>query len=346
MTPSQRRPWNSAARIDATTIILMVDKSALQATLAARGVDLIPFPGAPPGRHPLCIDLWHVVAGRFESAGVDQHTWSETTGAATGSLAGGYVGAAAGSGLGAVRGAEVGARMTASFGPVAEWWGTTAGWLAGSLWGSARGATVGVAQSAALGGGLARAWSEAISRTLRTYDEAVVGVPNAVRTGGRAPGYMFVLGMCSNDLISIWGDRALGFGYRKCLVEISRQGFHRYEIRHGDATPPSLTAVLAPGPEGSWGPPDTRLEGYRALFARPVLGYLSDDTFAVSFLDRFFDEPELRWAPVSGRLSIADDFIEGVPGGEFDVAPLSPTHPWGAFQAKRVFTKVTDPERA
>jgi hypothetical protein len=149
--------------------------------------------------------------------------------------------------------------------------------------------------------------------------------------------------MCSNGIVSIWGDRALGFGYRKCRVEIARDGFHRYEIRRADRSP-SLSAALAPAPRDSWVPYDARLDDYAALFACPLLGCRGHEGAATTFLDRFVDRPEVRWAPVSGRLEIESDFIVGLPGGEYDVRPLSPERPWGAFQAASVLTKVTDPD--
>jgi hypothetical protein len=189
---------------------------------------------------------------------------------------------------------------------------------------------------------MARGLSEAMSRTLGTYKEVLVAVPNAVRSGGHGDPYMFVLGMYSNGPVSIWADRVQRCGYRKCPANISRHGFQRYEIRHGERSA-SLSAVFAPAREAEWAPADARLGVYRALFAQPLLGHLDDGTFAVTFLDRFLEAPEVRWAPVSGRLAIASDFIAGVPAGEFDVQELSAEHPWGAFQAASILVKVTPP---
>jgi hypothetical protein len=338
----ERKFWNSGARLDATTLVLMTEAANLQAMLGPVGVELTPFPGAPSGQHPVCIDLWQVEDGRLESAGVDQHAWSATTGAATAAASGGWLGAAAGAGLGAFGGAAAGGLMGTSFGPVGWALGTFGGWIAGSAWGGAAGAAVGAARGASLGAGVARGLSEAMSRTLGTYREALVAVPNAVRSNGQGDPHMLVLGMYSDGPVSIWGDRVQRCGYRKCLATISCDGFQRYEIRQGER-PASLSAVFASARAEAWGPADARLGTYRALFAQPLLGHLDDGTFAVTFLDRFPEAPEVCWAPVSGRLSIASDFIAGVPPGEFDLEELSAEHPWGAFQAASIPVKVTRP---
>jgi hypothetical protein len=156
---------------------------------------------------------------------------------------------------------------------------------------------------------------------------------------------MFVLGMLSNGPVSIWGDRTLRCGYRKGSATIVRHGFHRYEIRRGQEVS-ALSAQFSAIRQGAWAPVDARLDGYRPMLSQPLLGYVSHDAFAVTFLDRFLEAPDVRWAPVSGQLAVAGEFIEGVPGGQFGVHALSPEYPWGAFQTARLPVKVTFPHRA
>jgi hypothetical protein len=201
------------------------------------------------------------------------------------------------------------------------------------------GAVAGVAQETAAGAAVAQALSEAASRVIATYDEIVVGIPNVVRPKGLGP-HMYVLGMVSNGAVSIWGDRALGCGYQKRVAEIDRHGFKRYEVHDGRGAR-RLTALLSPAPDDSWVAPDDRLKAYRLIFAQPLLGHLGGQRFAVTFLDRLLDDVGIRWAPASARLTIAPGFIDGLPGGMFEVPALSSEDPWGAFQVSGVLTKIT-----
>jgi hypothetical protein len=341
MNEKDRQPWNSGARIDATTILVMARTEHLRAVLDPLGIMLMPVPHVPDGHHPICIDLWHVESGRLESGGIDQHDWSSAAGATATALTGGWVGSAAGGGLGAIGGAAAGAFIGAPLGPIASWWGSIAGYLAGGTLGATAGAAVGASRGAALGAGTAREMSEAVSRTVGTYQEVLVATPNAFAPGG-AGRHMFVLGMYSNNAVSIWGDRAQGCGYRKRAATIRRDGFRGYEVRHqGRAA--GLSGVFAAAPADAWAATDARLERHRALFAQPLLGSVGHGAFAVSTLGRFMDDPEVRWAPVSGRLTVAAGFAAGLPAGDFPVSALSPDEPWGAFQATRVLTKVTPP---
>jgi hypothetical protein len=239
-------------------------------------------------------------------------------------------------------GAAAGAFIGTPLGPLGSWWGAIAGYLAGGTLGATAGVTMGASQGAALGADAARGLSEAISGTLGTYQEVLVATPNAVPPGGRGGPHMFVLGMHSNSAVSIWGDRAQGCGYRKRAATIRRDGFRDYEVRHpGGAV--GLSGLFAAAPRDSWSPTDARLEHHRALFVQPLLGYVGHGRFAVSALGRFLEDPEVRWAPVSGRLTVGAEFAAGLPAGDFRVSALSRDDPWGAFQATRVLTKVAPP---
>jgi hypothetical protein len=155
---------------------------------------------------------------------------------------------------------------------------------------------------------------------------------------------MFVLGMFSNGPVSIWADRTFGFGYRKRPAAIARRGFERYDIGPGEGLA-GFSGVFTPSPPGEWVRADSRLDAYRPLFAQPLLGVRNDGRLASTFLDRFLDDPQVRWAPASGRLEIAPTLLAGLPGGTFDFPALSSKSPWGGFQASGVMTRVTNPQR-
>jgi hypothetical protein len=347
---SERLSWNSEATLDMTTIPVMVTSFALQNHFKPWGLTLEAVPDAPPGCHPVLIDLWHVNAGRARAAGVDQHNWSESLGSTTSALAGAWLGGATSASWGGLQGALEGARRGAQLGPFGSWWGAVGGWMTGIARSGNAGVSAGAVRGAALGASVARRWSETASESLGTYDEVLISVPNVTRRGGGARRYACVLGMCTNSGIAIWGDRSMRCGYRKCGAEITRQGFHRYTVvRDGaSATLSALTQTLS---AAAWGPPDDRFGQYRALFAQPLLGLLASGVVAVTFLDRLLADSKVRWAPVSARLDITPgfvagltDFIGGLPSGTFDVPPLSGEHAWGAFQASGVVTRVTNPK--
>jgi hypothetical protein len=354
LTGTPRKPWNSGARIDASTFVLMADASALRASLAPIGVELSSFPHAPPGTHPVCFDLWHVRDGRIEAAGVDQHAWSATAGAATTAAAASWLGGTAGMGLGALQGATRGGRLGNSLGPLGWIWGATGGWVAGGVWGGAAGAAVGALRGAAVGASTARSMSHAMSRSYGNYDEVMVTVPNALRPGGQSERHLFVLGTYSNGPVSILGDRLQRCGYGKRPRNIHSRGWQHYDVCHGSASACLSAAFDSTGerPGGrageragqrEWVPVDARLDPFRALFAQPLLGHRRDGSFAVSFLDRFLDAPEIRWTPVSGRITVTRDFMARVPAGEFELPGLSVDRPWGAFQATSILAKITPP---
>jgi hypothetical protein len=343
---SERLVWNSGGHVDGTTLALMVDAADLRAHLATRGVEIEPSRDVPRGKHPVLIDLWRIVSGRVETAGIDQHTWSAAAGAATMSAVGGVVGATAASGWAAMGGATSGAAAVGVAGPVGWWWGALTGFLAGSVSGSMAGFAAGAAKGARMGAELGEGVSGRISRTLGTYEEVLVAVPNArpLRGPRRAPRargpYLFVLGMVCSAPLPIWGDRALRFGYQKAPGTIVRDGFRRYEVAGESGKAAALVARTPP----RWSAVDARLDGYRAVLgSQPLLGRLDDGSFAVTVLHRFFDSRALRWSPVSGQLDVGAGFVEGVPEGKHAITGLTKDRPWGAFHTERLPVKVTYP---
>jgi hypothetical protein len=337
-----RLPWNTSARVDGTTIVLHVDVAPLRAVLESAGVAILPMPRFPDGKHPVLLDLWHVGSGRIVSPSLDQHDWSASAGAALAAMTGAWRGAVWGSGLGAMRGAAAGAALTRSSGPLAQGWAAAAGWYMGGAFGSMAGAASSAAKEAGAGASAARGWSEGVSEAIGSYDEVLVGVPNAVRQDGDGRPCTYVLGMVSNGPISIWGDRALRCGYKKRGAEIRRDGFDRYEVRQRGG-PSALNAVMVAGAASAWGIADVRLKEYRCLFEQPLLGHLGGHRYALTFLDRFLDAEKARWAPAVAEIAIAGGFIEGLPGGFFRADALSPEHPWGAFQTSAVSARLTLP---
>ncbi len=340
----ERRLHNSRATISGTTAVLLLDADRLRLKLGTMGLQLAEAAGAPSGLHPVCVDLWHVRDGRIESAEIDQHTWSQTTGAALGAAVGGAFGAASGVSLGGIGGAAMGGRMGERFGPVGWWWGAAAGWLTGTALGGVLGTATGAARAAGAGLRVGREWSETTSRALGTYNEVLVGVPNVLRPGGRGRKYVFVLGMFSDSSVSIWGDRTLRCGYQKRPANIVCDGLATYEVRDKDAAI-ILSAVSGPAEGQGWreAAEETGLETYRKWFAQPLLGHLGDGRFAVSYLDRILDDRGARVVPAFGRLEIPSDLLGLVSKGEFELGPLSADRPMGAFQTVHLPVRVTYP---
>lgn len=116
---SPPRRYATGAWLDFTTVTLMVDAASLRAVLPSPRLDLAPIADAPPGRHPILLDLSRVRDGRPEPGGVDQHTWSEVMGAGYGAFAGAF------------------------FGPLGAAWGAAAGRMAGKQMSEVASRTIG-----------------------------------------------------------------------------------------------------------------------------------------------------------------------------------------------------------
>jgi hypothetical protein len=298
------RAYATGAWLDITTVTLMVDAGQLGAALAPAGA-LLPVPEAPAGKHPVCIELCHIRDGRPEPGGLDLHAWSEMAG---------------------------------------FWWGATAGWIAGAAMAGPPGAATGAAYSAAVGRRVARVASEATSRALGTYHEAMAFAPSvAPRTGARGP-HLFSLGMHTDSPVSKRLSEVFGSGFGKRMASIAARAFDAYEVRAADEGV-LLSARLARAAPGRWRPAREQ-PGIAAVIgwlSQPVLGHLGGGRLAVSRLDRFYDDTEVRVAPVSGRLAVGAAFAPGVPAGEHAIAPASAERAAGAFQAAGVPVKLGYP---
>jgi hypothetical protein len=322
--------------------MLMVDVAPLAKTLRPMGLTLSPWPDAPHGKHPVCLDLWRVRGGQLKLATVDQHVWAASTGAALGAAIGTYRRVALEALSGALRAARHSATSGLEPNPLWRWSRASAGWLTGAVQGLESAARQGFLPEADLGASAARGWSEAVSRVVASYHEVIAIVPNTIRGGHDARLYAYVLGMTTDGAMSLLGDRMMACGYRKTPSLISRKGFANYVV--AAASQRKVLRMTARDPHAeAWARVDRRLDAYRAVFVQPLLGYLDGGTFAVSSLDRSLDDEGVRWAPTGCHVEIARRFVDGLPPGTYEVKPLSSRTPLGAFHACGVPTAVTFP---
>jgi hypothetical protein len=226
------------------------------------------------------------------------------------------------------------------------WWRRTAE-AAGGAWGWASGAWAIGAMNASTGAftGIAEQFSRQVSRTLGSYQEILIAVPNVVasRTGGGP--YAFVLGMFTNSPIAIWGDQALRYGYQKRFCRLDGQLFHTYAAR--DSTGATLLSAEITIPKAHTWRPARRIAGLAAqlrLTSQPLLGHLGQGRFALSLLERDYLEPEQALVvPSQVALSAAPDLMAGLAATESAVAAIGRRSPWGAFSVNNVPTRVTYP---
>ncbi|HXU04766.1 MAG TPA: hypothetical protein VN903_27575 [Polyangia bacterium] len=307
MTHQEPRSYSSRALTHATSAFVLVPLEPLREGLGALGLAVEKAAGVPRGAHPIWIDLGYIEGGAAEAGGVDQHTWAQWAGATTG--------AAALSALGSW------------LGPVGFWSGAAAGWF--------------------VGGGSGRLLSATTSRALGCYREAIVAVPNVVGKIGRrnATRYQFVLAMHTDGPVAVWGDETLRYGYHKRLGKLTRHSFESYEVcdQKGEAL---LRAETRPPATGAWRRPRdvAGMAGALAWMSQPLLGHLEDDRFAVSVLERRYRGARVRVAPVAGRLRTQPSLAPLLPAGDYDLLPLGPRRPWGAFVVDAVEAAVTYPE--
>jgi hypothetical protein len=329
--------------VDSTTAVLFIESHRLANVLRPIGLALSPWTGAPPGKHPVCLDLWSVRGGQLKVTNVDQHQLAASTGAALGRVVGAYRRIAIESVSGAVRSLRDAAPGGSGDGnPLLRWSRASVGWFEGA----ARALEQAVREEdlppeAELGARAARSLSEAVSSAVASYNELIAVVPNTLRSDRDGQLHAYVLGMASDGPMSILGDRMMACGYKKAFLPISRYGFARYRV--ADAGRRQVMQMTAREPRAAaWARVDHRLDAYRVVFSQPLLGHLGAGMFAVSYLDRFLDGDAVRFAPAAGRLEIGS-FVKGLPAGTYEVERLSSRRPLGAFHARAVATAVTFP---
>jgi hypothetical protein len=219
-------------------------------------------------------------------------------------------------------------------------WGTGLGAMAGfwGAWLGPAGYAWSTAWGAATGRRVAREVSQAASRALGTYNEAMAFVPNVVTVRGGGP-YLFALGMHTDSAISKRLAEVYRSGFGKRLAIIERRGFEAYAVRSptGEAL---ATASFAPPARLVPAREVAEIAPVLGWLAQPVLGHVGGGVLAVSHVDRFYDDPGVGVAPVTGRLAIAVGFAPGVPAGAWAIGE-DPTAT--AFQATYVPVELDFP---
>jgi hypothetical protein len=344
-SPSTWGGYLSGARLDVTTLTLMVDAAELRRALAVHS-RLAPSPQAAVvrGKHPIIIDLFRVSQGRVEAGRTDQHALSALAGGSFGAFYGAGMGGAIGSVQGALAGSTMGGYMGEWLGPVGSLLGAATGWIAGGAFGAMAGLTPGVSKGSLLGAAAAGRASHKLSDTIGTYDEILIGVPDVVVKGDGERRYFFVLGMYTNSAVARWGDRAFAFGYRKQEANIVNEPFQTFQMSVNGRT--SLSAEFAPIPPQDWreinGQPEH--EALFAMFKQPLLGLTERGRLARSRLDRSFADPAVRIAaPARAAVTLDAGFSAGLPGGTYSLPALSATHPWGVLHSRSVMSRVSYP---
>ena len=223
------------------------------------------------------------------------------------------------------------------------WWRRT-GDLAGSALGLFAGGMRGAERGRAVASDLAERFSRSLSRSLGTYREIIVAVPNVTTRRGSAT-YAFVLNMLTDSPIALWGDRALGYGYGKRLCELTTARFTRYSGRFplGEHL---FDASVSRDAASEWAPIDELSDArpLLELLSQPLLGTIGADRFAVSRLDRDYAVQALA-APHAVDIRVAPELTRGLVAGRFHVSAVSSRTPWGALCVADLPTRVSYPEQ-
>jgi hypothetical protein len=150
--------------------------------------------------------------------------------------------------------------------------------------------------------------------------------------------------MYTDSPVALWGDRALRYGYRKQLCELTAALFESYAARTSDGQQLLKAEINA---HGAWQTASTLsgLDRVLALISQPLLGHVGGDQFALSYLERDYATiGEAVLAPSSVRMRWSATLTTALASGELDVPALGRRAPWGAFSARNVATRVTYPE--
>jgi hypothetical protein len=344
MSDGDRRSYSSRALTHATSAFVLVPLASVREDLSSLGLEVERASAVPAGKHPIWVDLSYIERGAAEAGGVDQHTWWQWAGEASGGVAGWAAGAAMGGAASAGTGAIALAMLGSWFGPLGFWSGAAAGWLGGAGLGAAAGGAAGAAYARALGARSGRRLSAITSETLGSYREVIVAVPNVVgrRNGAR---YLFVLAMHTDGPVAVWGDEALRYGYRKRLGTLTGRKFELYEVRDGQGERLLRAETRSPA-ASAWRRAQEMpgIGGALGWISQPLLGHLGGDRFAVSVLERLYLGAEVRVAPVAGRLWTQTSLAPVLRAGRHELLPLGARRPWGAFAVESAEVRVTYPE--
>jgi len=338
----QRPPTHSRAWLDALICPVWVDTEQLRAVLPKRhDLSLPAQPGGMRGKHPIILEVWRVRDGHLEMGAIDSHGWSELSGATTGLGVGGAAGAAMGAGVGGLAGAAGGGLLGLWMGPFGWLLGATAGATAGAATGATLTGTAGALVGARWGAGAARRVSEAGSRIAGSYNEIMVTVPCKRRSPRGENEVAFVLAMYTDSVLSRWGERIFGFGYRKKPARVTQVAPHAIEVSTQGSDPllkVEVQDLLRSGHSKQPAAPQNM-----PWLALPLLGLAPSGRAVVSFLERSFGHDTVRLAAASVRVETTAAFLPGFGASGTRIAPLTSDNPWGAFMATGLPVRLTYP---
>jgi hypothetical protein len=189
------------------------------------------------------------------------------------------------------------------------------------------------AAASATGAALGRSLSEWSARSLGTYDEVLVGIPDVLDPETGTP-CTFVAGMITNSPVAVWGDRTLGCGYQKRLAPMTREAPARWQVGAGGEL---LVATF----ERADAPIAHLREAARRRLEAPLLGWLAPGRFARTRLVRDFDAPDVVLRGAHGTLQLGAAFPAGLGPATATVDALDDEGVWGAIWVSGVMTRVT-----
>jgi len=217
-------------------------------------------------------------------------------------------------------------------------WSRRAGRALGDVLSVSRGSTLGRTL-----GAMGEKVSALGSKTLGSFNEVLVTVPNVVVGGDRSRLVSWVLGMYTDSPVSMWGDRLTGFGFGKRLGIIKRSARGDCEVRSLDGERLMIAALQ---PRGARRHGRTRAAAVvRRWMTRPLVGRPAPTVLARSHFRRLFAGPDVRIQGVAGELFVAKGFLEGLDPVRLAIEPSGAGRPYGGFTAECLDVKLSFPIR-
>ena len=344
-------PWISGARLFGVTASIAVERERLSRWLAEFGSLALQPNATNSASHPLVIEFWRLEQGRLEVAGMDQHQLAALTLGPFAAFSGAVAGAWAGAGQAAREGVRWGKR-SAGAGERAQRVGEAWGWLAGASAGAAWGSMAGLTSGGRMARDLIGAISQAGSELLGKYHELMLSVPGVVaptaRVGGsgkegRGP-FNLVVRMYTDSPFAQRADRLGGYGYDKQLRSFERSSPEHWAVLDTSGQvglelrtrTPALGPRLRAASEGG-------LAAWRTQLERPLLGRNERGAWAISRLQRDYDDSDFTATPVSGDLHVRRQMLPFLGSGRYELEPLSRRRELGAFEFGHLMTRVNRP---
>jgi len=305
---------HSEADVQATTLTLFVERRRLEAELsqAVPDVSLERVLDAPPGLHPLLIDLWQVENGHLTPAGWDMLDGSQALGSAVGAAAGVGVGAAAFASYAGLLGFVQPPEGTSS--QARSWWASGVAALSNQALGTLVGGFQGAQVGSSLAGQAARDMAARGVRRFGSYREILVAIPS-VRWGSEQNPRQLVLGMYTNSRLARWGEQVLGYGFGKRLAEIDIHSWSDV-----NAFTPDGSRLL----RGRWTVPDEffsypRLPAFvPPWLAQSLLGLRRGRPVA-SLLQRGWCPGQTELRQITGSLEIGPQLLPGIVAERYEL---------------------------